>query len=571
MENKMKYLLTLSLSLMCIITWGQNDEVTTEASSNRAIEKGQRLKKAPSIIDTIVPTVVVDYPLLQLKYETNTEIEKINPASIDTKTKLSKLYKTYAKIGIGSTLMPLGEVYYSNTRSRKYVYGAHLKHLSSFGKIKGYAPAQFDRTGVHLFAGIKEKKYSVLGSVNYSNYGFNYYGISDTLGLTRDSIHQRLQRTGFDVTYASFKKDSAHLNYTLGLQYQNMISKKPENLDKKWRVRENYIGLTTSAFYKHKSETYRAQFNVTHNNYNYGIKDSVVNFIDSGIVQHNTVLQFKPSITTRLFKNKFKAELGVNLLVDVQHKTRIYVSPVAEIQYSFLNNLFIPYAGITGGLKQNTFSALTDVNPYILTRLNMVNERTPIAFYGGIKGTISDKISFNTSIEIANVKNKLLFVQDTTYSRGNQFTVIADTMNTVKIEGSISYQLKEEIKVDAIARFNSYELKNSSYAWQLPRFEFIVRGSYNLFNKFIFNLDFSLEEGRKALLYTPMAGSTMENGQIIENLGIIADANLGVEYRYNNRISAFLQVNNIAAQKYLRWQNYQVMPIQVLGGVTFRF
>jgi len=570
----MKYLHTIIAILSCFIVMGQgnrNDEVETTAQSNRAIEKGNRLTAAPKIIDTIVPTVVINYPLLQLRYETNTEIDKINPASIDTKTKLSKLYKTYVKLGIGSTLMPLGEVYYNNTRSRKYVYGLHVKHLSSFGKIKDYAPAQFDKTGGHLFAGIKEKKYSLIGDINYRNHGFNYYGISDTLGLTRDSINQRIQRTGINLTYKSFKKDSANLNYAIGLQYQNLFSIKQENIDKKWRARENYIALISSGYYKHKSETYAAELNVKHNGYRYGIKDTTSNKLDTGIVQNNTVIQLKPSITTRLFKNRFKAHIGVNLLVDVQHKTKIYVSPIAELSYSFMNDIFIPYAGVKGGLKQNTFSSLTDVNPYILTRINMVNERTPIAFYAGIKGTISNKISFNANVEFANVKNKILFVQDTTYSRGNQFNILVDTMNTVKIEASISYQLQEQIKIDAIARFNSYELKNSSYAWQLPRFEFMLRGTYNLFNKFIFNVDFSLEEGRKALLYSPTANSTMENGQIIQDLGIIADANLGVEYRYNKRMSAFIQVNNIASQKYLRWQNYQVMPIQVLGGVTFRF
>jgi len=40
---------------------------------------------------------------------------------------------------------------------------------------------------------------------------------------------------------------------------------------------------------------------------------------------------------------------------------------------------------------------------------------------------------------------------------------------------------------------------------------------------------------------------------------------------YNKRISAFLQVNNFASQRYMRWYNYPVQIFQVMGGVTARF
>jgi hypothetical protein len=59
--------------------------------------------------------------------------------------------------------------------------------------------------------------------------------------------------------------------------------------------------------------------------------------------------------------------------------------------------------------------------------------------------------------------------------------------------------------------------------------------------------------------------------KIAKDLGFIIDANVGVEYRYTNRISAFLQCNNVAAQQYFRWYKYPVQAFQIMGGVTFRF
>ncbi len=100
---------------------------------------------------------------------------------------------------------------------------------------------------------------------------------------------------------------------------------------------------------------------------------------------------------------------------------------------------------------------------------------------------------------------------------------------------------------------------------------FNSRGYYNLFDKFLFNLDLNFEHGRRALVTTVDDEVTVENNQRIKKLEFIADINLGVEYRYNKRISAFLQFNNLASQGYQRWYNTPVQRFQVLGGVTFRF
>ena len=567
----MKNSLTLIIFLASFLSFGQDDPIVVNAEGDRGIEKAYRTPLNPRVIDTIIPTAIVEYPLLVLKFETTTEVERINPASIKLKEKLPQLYSTYIKLGIGSELMPLGEIFFDSKRSRKYVYGAHIKHLSSFGDIKGLSTAQFDRTKSLFYGGINEKRYSLLGNIHYNNQGLHYYGISDTLGLDRDSISQRYSDFGISGEYSSHRKDSAKLNYTLGLAYNNYTSKKPLDTDfKDWRARENYFGVTSKWFFKQGKETYSADFNVRYNGYKYGLPDTSSMGLDTGIVLNNAVVNLKPNITTYIFDNRFKANIGVDIVLDAHTKTKIYVYPLAEIKYSMFNDIFIPYAGIRGGLKQNSFKTMTLENEFILPNIELRNEKTPIAFYGGIKGTLSRRISFNAGISFANVRDKALFVTDTLFSLGNKFNVIYDTMNVTTIDASISYQLKEKIKIDAIGKYNSYSALNNSYAWNLPQFQFMIRGHYNLFDKFLFNVDFNIEQGRKALVFTPDTQTTIENGQRIKDLGFITDINLGVEYRYNKRISAFIQFNNLASQRYQRWYNAQVQAFQVLGGVTFR-
>lgn len=569
-ETSMKKILALLFFACTFVSYGQPG-VTVTATGDRYIETAYRIALSPRVVDTTIKTVIVEYPLLSLKYETQTEVEQINPASIKTVEKLPQLYNTYIKLGVGTELMPIGEVYFDAGRTRKYSYGAHIKHLSSFGNVKDYAPSTFDRTKVNLYGGINEKRYTLRGDVHYNNQGLHYYSVSDTLGLERDSISQRYSDFGIDAMYKSHKKDSANLNYKIGLGYNNYLSKKPENKDHAdWRASENYVGLTSTTWYKYKKETYAVDLNVRYNGYRYGLPDSSLTGLDSGIVLNNTVINLKPHITSTLQDNRFKAKVGLDLTFDIHNKTKVYIYPIAEIKYSMFNDIFIPYAGVRGGLTQGTFKSLTQENEFLLANVYMQNEKRPIEFYGGIKGTLSKRISFNAGISFANVRDKALFITDTTYSIRNKFDVIYDTMNVTTIDASISYQLQEKLKVDVLGKFNSYSPLNNSYAWNLPRLEFLIRGSYNLFDKFLFNLDFTLEEGRKALVYEMGDKVTVENGQFIKSLDLITDLNLSVEYRYNKRISAFIEFNNIASQRYKRWYNTPVHSFQFLGGVTFR-
>jgi hypothetical protein len=571
----MKKYILFSFVGLSLISFGQGEpDVVLNATGLRQVEPAYRMTENPKIIDTTIANPVIDFPLLVLQQATKIEVEPINPATIKTEQKLNQLYNTYVKVGIGTELMPMGEVYFDSKRTRKFVYGVHAKHLSSYGNFNDYAPAQFDRTKLGLYGALNEKNYSLNGDLHYANQGLHYYGRKiPTDSVDRATIAQRYQDIGGAFSFSSHKKDSANLNFKVGVEYNNFGSKKPlEDSLSDWRARENFFAVNTNASYKSGKEIYAADFNIRYNGYKYGIAgDTNTTIIDTGIVLNNTIINLKPSISTFLYNNRFKAKIGVDIVIDAGVKTKAHLYPVAELKYSMFNDIFIPYAGLRGGLKQTTFKSLTADNEFILPNVALRNENTAIDVYGGIKGTLSKRMSFNLSASFARVQNKALFVTDTTFSVGNKFNLLYDTLNLTTIEGSLSYQLNEKLKIDGIGRFYSYGLLNNTYAWNLPQWQAIARGSYNLFDKFLVNLDLNFEGGRKALVYAMEEDVTVENNQFAKSLGLVADINLGLEYRYNKRLSAFIQMNNLASQRYNRWYNYPVQIFQFMGGVTARF
>ena len=572
MKPLFSFLLIFNLSSF----FAQPDVFEAEGLGNREIEPSYRLVSSPKIIDSIKVSAVKQQPLLQLYSDTKIHLDTIEAATIETTEKIKQLYPFYAKVGIGSTIMPLGELFFNSTRSRSALYGAHVKHLSSFGDVKNrdnikYAPASFDKTSALVFGKFSKNNITLGGNLNYENYGYHNYGIQNE-NINADSIKQRINRTGFDLNLLVNRGDSARLNLAFDIAYRNLASKS-RFLDtlEDWKAKENSFLFNTRGWFNKGTECFYGNIGIRYNGYKYGIADSAT-IIDTGIVLNNTIIDLYPGISSQLLQNKLNVDVGVGLSIDVNTVSRAYIYPRASISYSLLNDLIIPFIGIRGGLNQTTFDVINRANPYILTNVLLANENKPYDLFFGVRGGITKQITYGINASFARVNNKAFFVTDTFYTKlGNQFSIVYDSLNLTTLEGCISYQLNEKLKIDGVGRFYSYEMMNEAKAWNLPQLQFTLRGSYNLYDKFLIRADLTLESGRMAKVVGPGNGVIFENNQYFMPLGFIADGNLGVEYRYSKRVSAFLQINNLASQRYSRWLNYPVMPIQVMAGITARF
>jgi hypothetical protein len=565
-------------SLYSLAQPGDNGSVIIiQGAGLREVSPASRLNSSPTIIDTNIAAILQEYPLLSPTYSPQASGLKIEELKYSRKDpNKEKVTPFYAKVGIGSQIMPLGEIYFNSIGKSNWQYGVFGKHISSFQKMKDFAPSYFDRTQSGAFASYYANKYTISSSGHYSNYGFNYYGLRDSLGtVDRKDIAQRFQNAGGDVLFHLHQgqSDSSKLNVKLGVNYNYFTTKRPfEDSIAKWKAGEHYVAFNSQLSYRLGREKFLVNLNVFNNNYKYGIPGDSLNTLDTGFVLNDLILQFNPGVVTQMMDDKLRVSVGVDISANIRETTKPYIYPQAEIKYSMFDDIFIPYVGIKGGLKQNTLRSLSHQNEFMLPNSRLLNESTVFDAYAGFKGVLSKRLSFNIGANYARVNNKALFVSDTVFSNLNKFSVIYDSMNIMTIEGSLSYQLNEKLKIDGIGRFFSYETTNQAYAWNLPQLQFKVRGNYVLNNKFIFNLDVTLETGRKGLVYdSTIAGVITENNQFAAPLNTFADINLSTEYKFNKMITGFIQLNNMAAQRYLRWYNYPLTGFQIMGGATFKF
>jgi hypothetical protein len=90
----------------------------------------------------------------------------------------------------------------------------------------------------------------------------------------------------------------------------------------------------------------------------------------------------------------------------------------------------------------------------------------------------------------------------------------------------------------------------------------MVNGSYNLYQKILFHADLIAQGGMKAL--DPITDQTVK-------LDGAFDLNFKTEYLFSESFSAFIQLNNIASNKYPIFLHYPVRGFQVMGGITWSF
>src|SRR5690554_600940 len=157
-EMNKKIILLLLNSLFLLPVYGQEGDVEVITDSDRSITLANRVFSRPQMIDTSISVDVINYPLLVLKESVSVDVAEINPANVRLRPQLAQLYNGYAKLGLGSRLQTLGEVYYNSVRSRKANWGFHGLHHGEWGRINDYAPSQYDHTKLKAFGDRKSTR-----------------------------------------------------------------------------------------------------------------------------------------------------------------------------------------------------------------------------------------------------------------------------------------------------------------------------------------------------------------------------------------------------------------------------
>lgn len=514
------------------------------------IKDALKFSDLPEIKDTVKRIQNIKYGISSNPIFPKYQVIPIESAKLQNEP-LPKLYHSLLKLGYGPIYnMPYGEFWIANTRARDKTFGAHLKHLSSTAQLDDVGYSGFSDNAINVFGKQFYKKYTLSGDFNYERNVIHYYGYNTSVNQLDDKKYtrQRYQFIEPKLQLLSHYTDSTHINHNVQLSYYNL-----QNLH---RETENNIKVNALGSLFINKEKLNIHFLTDF--YNHKQSNDTIN---------DLIVSLNPSFEAH--GKKWYADLGLKATVDIFRKTtRFYFFPQLNVNYNVYENMIIPYAGVNGGLIKNSFRALSKENCFVDTTLHYANTNNKYNLFMGLRGNLSGNLAYDAKVTYSQYDSMYFFVMN--YSGSNQvynrFNILYDNTSLVTVNGQLKYQLREKLNIIGKGNYYLYKTKNLTRAYHKPDYDITFSGIYNLQSKFIIRADLFFVGTQWALTQADDSGTTVLKPKQLKGY---FDANLEAEYRYSKMLSFFARLNNIANQRFYRWERYPSQRFNFMIGLTF--
>ena len=544
-----------------------NKEMTLVRPYEPSVTDAQKINTLPALNDTFRIKPAFNPVIRSRRINTRFEIDPIQPAKLQP-LPLPKLYHAYIKAGLGTNISPLAEVAINTVRNKEYALGAKLNYQTSAGKAKldngkrvfaGYGDSGAEIFGKKFF--YSSYLYGDLGVKGQTVYNYGYDTEAIDTVFVKGDIRRRyiFADANLGIRSSHFKTDK--LNYDVRAGYHSAHNKIGDVYQYddmgapigKEDIKYNENAINLNAQLDNNMFGGNVDFNIYNRSQAF---DSLRNNFTVGInpwfIMDNDSIRLEVGMRVAAYKEG-----------DGNLQYKIY--PKIEFQFTLLKDIFIPFVGIDGNYKTNTFRSLIEENPFITPGLVVPISNAKLQIYAGLKGSLTTKLSYYLRVDFTTSDKEHFFVNDTAYSKAqNYFTVVTDDLNTFKFSGELYYNPVESIEFGLKAYYSSFQPSVEKYAWHRPSFESEFSVKYNLRNKVLVNFNLFGMGERYAKTFD--GDDATPDFNVLKS---VIDVNLGVEYRYTKSLSFFLNLNNLTGAKYYRWNHFPSQRFNAMAGFTY--
>ncbi len=570
-KNIIFVVITLNVTLLLAQERQTKDTINTEVVNvvkpyTPKVSDAFKVKEIPSIDDEETATKKeIKYDIFSIPVASTFTPAKGKAADVD-KAKPVKLYDNYASFGVGSYTSFLGEVYLNHAINRTESVGGYVSHHSSQGGIENLLlDDDFSNTQVNINYATKLRDYSWNVDAGFQHQVFNWYGLPQPL-------FNQSTANGLDPQHKFFTFD-----FGGEIEFENRLfnegSMRFRRFADDYDSGENRFTAKTNFDIPLRNGDMNTTVKIDYLN---GTFDRNI-FTAAEVKYGNFNIGVSPSYQIK--EDDLTLDLGVSLyyLNDTEAgKNKLYIYPKVTASYRMVNEILIAYGGIEGDLIQNTYHNFATENPFVSPTLFIVPTDQQYNAYVGLKGKLSNNMSYNIrgnyyaeNNSALLQSNPVLIGETENYQYGNSYSVVYDDVSTLSVFGELNVDVNRNFTLGIKAEYFSYSTDTESKPWNRPDFK------ASLFMDIQFdehwyagaNLYYIGERFDQSYVVDPLINST----PIIVSLESYFDANAHLGYRINDKWSAYVKANNIANQDYQRWLNYPVQGIQFLAGTTYKF
>lgn len=533
-----------------------SESVIVIAGFDPVISDAFKISDRPVLRDTTVASPEFTYEVVPVKVPIRYQPMDISAARV-TGEPLTKLYRNLIKVGFGNYTTPYLDVHLMNTRSSKFALGANYRHLSSSGKIKEYAYAGYSDNDATLYGKYFFNKFTLASGFDYKRKAVHFYGFkpeeNPAYVYTKDDIKHVLNYYGANAVLTSNNASTKAWQHRYGLKYHYF--------NNNYNHREIMGGLDGNVAKNLKLFKFSSNDKI---NIDFSA-DYLNNRIDTLALLDNSLIKISPSLTTKY--KEYQLSLGFKSVVRNQTGTTsdFLFFPTIDARIVLVPRVISIFAGLDGDVNRYSFYEISDINPYVNPFVNLTYEVEKMKIYGGIQSSFSKQLGMRIEINTSQVDGMLFFLNDTSNLLMNRFNTVEDELTKVNVNADISFVSNEKLSFNFRTSYFQYSNKNELNPWHMPSLVYSLTSFYNLQDKIVVRIDGLITTGRLARI------KDVDGNMLNKSLKTSVDFNLGVEYRYTKLLSAFLNINNISANRNYYFYQYPSQRINFILGITYSF
>jgi hypothetical protein len=243
------------------------------------------------------------------------------------------------------------------------------------------------------------------------------------------------------------------------------------------------------------------------------------------------------------------------------------IFPVLKAGYQVADEFGV-YAEFSGNVQRNTYFSFVRENPFLGPSTQLLNTVNSFKIAGGIEGKFREVFHYRAGLDVSRFDHLHFFVnalEDTA-----KFELVYDERTTVaNLNAELGMKLSETYSLSSRLDLYQYDLSNQQEAWHRPVWALAINNQIKPFEKLLLQANFNFMGGIRARGFrkTGLGTSIFE----VVNLKTIADLQLKADLKITDRISVFAEGHNLANAKNMRWMNYPVRGVQLIGGATIKF
>lgn len=528
-----------------------------------------KIKETPKLGDSVsLEKKPVKYSIFSVPVASTFTPSKGQATKVERAPRV-KLYNNYATLAFGTYSNVLAEFYSNLEVNRNDNFGIFLNHNSSQGGIKEVRlDDKFYDTGLNLNYNSRNRDISWNTELGLEHQLYNWYGLpnrtipEETIaGIDPQQNYYSAFVGGELELYDSFFERASAKYRFFGDSHDS--SEHRINADAFFEVNIADELINTTVTTDLVSSSFGRTFGVGN------AEQRKFSFFNVG---------FSPSLL--ILRDDLTLNLGIAFYyaLNVENgKNSFYFYPRVNASYRLGQDYFIPYAGLEGGLTQNSYYDFVQENPFVSPTLAIQPTDKPYDAYVGAKGKLSNSIGYNFRTSYTSEFNKPLFLANPyvnsatlrNYEYGNTFGVTYDDIKTLSVYGELNVDVQRNLRLGLNGAFFSYSTENEAEPWNLPVYKASLRADYQITSQWSAGANIFVLGERKD------REAIMENGEVAEiqivTLDSFLDLNANLGYRFNEQLSIFARGNNLLGNNYQRWSNFPVQGIQVMAGATYKF